>query len=180
MAERTSQGSIAAVGLGLLLGLGVAFVGYLLLQDTRAGDEPPIRVRNGTIELHLLHGTLSFKEDHGSTDKKKWRIDTDPERSGPAYLVVVVPSNPADCKGYVTAGNRVEFEFSEGGQNIALQATGKNTKIISQPNALNNPSDRLLNYGTTDGYITKIHVTGNRDFCTFTAKDPRLEVFILD
>ena len=42
----------AAVALGIVIGAG-AVIGYFSIMAT--GDEPPIRVRNGSIQLEVLH-----------------------------------------------------------------------------------------------------------------------------
>ena len=49
----------AAVALGIVIGAG-AVIGYFSIMAT--GDEPPIRVRNGSIELEVLHKSRYWKE----------------------------------------------------------------------------------------------------------------------
>ena len=65
-----STESLLKLGVGLLLG---GLLAYALISSRAAyGDEPPIRVKNGSIELHLLSKNKNWSQPNG-TNKKKWK-----------------------------------------------------------------------------------------------------------
>ncbi len=168
----------AVLGIAVILGLFGACVSN---QDVgiRTGDEPPIRVRNGSLEIQLVHRTLKFEED-GNSQKKKWKIRTEPLRLRNNYLVIVLPGNPSSCpSGFVTSGDKVDVVYSADSQEIEFKSTGRKTKITAKEALVNQTgSEEFLRYGVS-GYITAIRVGGD-DFCTFSGPDGALQVFLID
>lgn len=184
-AESSDNNQLLVVTGAVVLGAAVALLGAWALgafdAEPLAGDEPPIRVRNGSIELQLLHLTHKFEEADGSTDKKNWRIEGEPARHRNDVTVLLLPSNFKQCKGFVESGNKIEFYYSSG-KKITVQSNGSKRIRVKGDDELQNPSGnrQLLRYDAGDAYIQSIDVGSQKDFCTFDAKDSNLQVFILD
>lgn len=184
-AESSDDNRVVVVTGAVLLGGALALLGAWLIgafdAAPLAGDEPPIRVRNGSIELQLLHPTHKFEEADGSTDKKNWRIETEPSRQSNDVTVLVLPSDFNNCKGgFVESGNKVEFVYSTGNR-ITVQSNGSKKIRVKGQDPLENPSGnrQLLRYDVAGVYIQSIDV-GSKNLCTFTAADSNLQVIILD
>src|SRR5262245_3699527 len=169
-----SWGLVAGVlGIAAALGLLSACnpVGTL-----RTGDEPPIRVRGGTMHLDLLaQGDQDFEPDSQS-DKKKWHIKGLPKRDRNDFLVVVVSAN-ANCNGKVASANKVDVLYSDG-QSVEFKSNSNNTKITATKD-LNHLSAKYLKYETSGGYVSEVKVD-NQSLCTFTSTDVPIQIFLLD
>ena len=158
-----------------------AFVGGLvgftigILIPTASGDEAPIRVKNGSIELHLLSAAAEWNEDG---DRKNWKVKGDPQRNGNDYEVIAAPTNSASCTtGLSATGNPVTFTDNEGGT-IEIRATGRKTKIKSRDD-LTKSTAQMIAQATATRFIREIRV-GNTVLCTFSAKDTALRVVLID
>src|SRR5687767_7126697 len=91
-------------------------------QPLRTGDEPPIRVRNGSLEIEMLQATKIFEEEPGSAEPGKiWQI-RDGQRERNRFLVVIASRNQ-NCQGIVASGNKVDIAYSDG-QALDIQAIG--------------------------------------------------------
>ena len=142
----------------------------------RTGDEPPIRVRGGTMHLDLLaEGDKDFEKDNAA-DKKKWHIKDSPNRNRNNFLVVVVSAS-ANCNGKVVSANKVDVDYSDG-QSVEFKSNSNHTKITAQKD-LEQEAVRWLKYEAAGGYISAVKVDG-QNLCTFGAKDTTLQIFLLD
>lgn len=170
--SRKSWGVMAAVvGLAIVLGLlnACSRVAPLL-----GGDEPPIRVRGGSMLIDLLtDGSADFEPDDPS-DKKKWHIKDQPQRDRNNFLVVVVSTT---CNGKVKSGNKVDIVYSDG-QSVEFKSNSQHTRITALKD-LDHPSGKLLKYEAAGQYVSAVKVDG-ADLCTFGAYDQTLQVFLLD
>jgi hypothetical protein len=135
-------------------------------------DEPPIRVRGGSIHIDLLGGGFEFEED-SQRDKKNWKIKRDPPR-GRAEYTVAVYSTVCVKPAFLTS--KLEFVYS-GGQVVEFFITGNKTRIKAAKD-LAQPQDDRLEYGAS-GYITAI-TAGGQSVCSFKDSDPSLRVYLLD
>jgi hypothetical protein len=145
-------------------------------QQLRTGDEPPIRVRGGTMHLDLLaEGDTDFEKDNAS-DKKKWHIKGSPNRDRNKFLVVIVSAS-ANCNGKVASANKVDIVYSDG-QNVEFKSNSQNTKITAQKD-LEYQGAKWLKYEVDGGFISAVKVD-NQNLCTFGAKDGTLQIFLLD
>jgi hypothetical protein len=181
---------------GITWGLGAAVVGIAVALGSfsacarektvmRAGDEPPIRVRGGSIEIELLPLSSAqdkeYEEEPQSTEPgKKWQIKG-AARGNNRFLVVITSANP-NCRGEVKDGNKVEVSYSDG-QVVDFETPSQRTKITGRPNRLNNPARQRLTYtGASGTFINEVRITGGGSpfTCTFTAADPTLQIFLLD
>ena len=171
-----------ALVLGGALALLVAWAIGAFDAQPLTGDEPPIRVRNGSIEFELLHPTHKFAEADGSTDKKNWGVDGGLSRRSNDVTVLVIPSTLSNCKGFVESGNKVEFYYTDN-KKITVQSNGnKEIRVQNNDDPLDNPTNnrRFLRYDVGDVYIKRIDIGSKQRFCEFDAKDLNLQVFVLD
>ena len=186
MTAESSDNRVVLVTGAVALGAAAALLGAWLIgafdAAPLAGDEPPIRVRNGSIELQLLHPSHKYEEADGSTDKKNWRIETEPPRHSNDVTVLVLPSNFSSCPGgFVASGNKVEF-FYNTGKKITVQSNGSKRIRVKGDDALDNPSGnrQLLRYDVAGVYIQRIDIGSHAKFCEFSAADSNLQVVVLD
>ena len=154
---------------------GLVGFGLGVWMPTASGDEAPIRVKNGSIELHLLSAGAEWDEDG---DRKNWKLKGDPERNGNDYEVIAAPTNSASCtNGLSATGNPVTFTDNEGAT-IEIRSTGRKTKVKSRDD-LTKATNQLITQASTTRFIREIKV-GNDVLCTFSAKDTRLRVVLID
>lgn len=185
--EGFSGGTVAAAaGLGVVAGFAIA---SLWPKDVEplSGDEAPIRVKNGSLEIQLLDPVRIFEEDPDEDDDgdmpvpgdgKHWRISGMPKRGKPEYTLLVVPGNLMQCGGKLLArGKSVEFVHSAAGQSVKFRATNMYTRIKSKKELQNVPADRRLNY-QVGGHISSILID-NKKFCSL-GEDSELLVYLLD
>ena len=155
-----------------------AVVAGLYIAVKTLSDEPPIRVRNGSITLHagLIGGTQwEWKEkgngyDHepGEAISFTWKfwVRVDPGTG----------SNPCNLDPQIGEGDRIDVTFLSDGseRKIFFDRVGPfwhvRTKV--QPKPLVNPDGNTLLKSIGAGYVTKVEV-GDLT-CTFDAKE-RLE-----
>jgi hypothetical protein len=159
-----------AAVVGILVGFTIG-----ILIPTASGDEAPIRVKNGSIELHLLSASAGWDEDG---DRKNWKVKGDPERNGNDYEVIAAPTNSASCtNGLSATGNPVAFTDNDGAT-IEIRSTGRKTKVKSR-DELTRPTDQMIAQANAARFIREIKV-GNTVLCTFSAKDTGLRVVLID
>src|SRR6476659_3823622 len=92
----------AGLAVGLVLGGGLFFV-------LSPGDEGPIRVKNGSVELHLLNTSRSWAADG---DNRHWKISRG--RRNRDGLEVYVNSGPgASCSGTSGSGDTLTINTSD-------------------------------------------------------------------
>jgi hypothetical protein len=167
---------VAAVG-GLIAAVAVACG---VQQRLLSGDEPPIRVKNGSIELQLLHRSGEW-DIVSVSDKKNWKVKGEPQRGKELYEVIVAPSNASSCTNGVVVGtgDTVQLTTTDGtvSNSIQIKLTGKKTKIKSNAVDLEATGD-LLRDSTANAFITKIEVGSL--VCNFGSKDTGLRVVIMD
>ena len=173
---RTSFAALFAITIA-----GASLSGCARVQQLRTGDEPPIRVRGGTMHLDLLaEGDSDFEKDNAS-DKKKWHIKGSPNRDRNRFLVVVVSAS-ANCNGKVASANKVDIVYSDAQnvvvQNVEFKSNSQNTKITAQKD-LEYQGAKWLKYEVDGGYVSAVKVD-NQNLCTFGAKDANLQIFLLD
>ena len=163
----------AAVALGIVIGAG-AVIGYFTIMA--AGDEPPIRVRNGSVHLEVLHSTR-----HWIRAGDVWKISQG-TRLADSYWLYLAPTNPAECKAAKANGNRLKFILSDGTE-LLVESKNKKTEV-SPADALTLSADKkTLSRGTTgDGlFIKEIRFDGAADYlCNFAVKDPNLHSLLTE
>lgn len=169
-------------GVGLLTG-GLLLYGAIKLLST--GDEPPIRVKKGSIEMELLAkaGGVTWTENG---NKKNWKLSGGTRANDGYDVFVAADSTKCSNGGYARGVNWVEITYDDN-YSVRVQSTGKHTKVMSKaPNGSGNPppdlkgdTARLLKYDKTGGFIKWIDVQGVAGhFCEFR-NDTELKAMVL-
>jgi len=178
-----------------LLVLGIIVVGLGLITwatrtaaqtDKGAGDEPPIRVKNGSIDLELV-STKSKKHEWETPTQGKWHIKNEPTRLRNTYLVLVAPTivtPKSPCNKLSVVADSATIEFTDGTKSYDLTFTAHDgTKLTSTLDSKltltpDSSDASVLKGGDKNGFISSIMA---KDLtCTFTAKDDALQVVLLD
>lgn len=143
---------------------------------TGGGDEPPIRVKNGSLDLWLLSNRGQWKQDGNSRNwmgpgrRKKDDLD-----------IIVAVGDGATCKAPLDrTGRKLEVHYSDSTE-VDLQSTGNHTKVTSSKDlAPGNRMLQLLTYqGGPDDYISSIVLDG-ATVCTFASKQQFHGLVVLD
>jgi len=144
------------------------------------GDEPPIRVRNGSIELKLLTTIYDWGEDPPN-DQKNWT-----PRSGPKgkneYELFIHVSDVNSCRGGTHKEDAKTIVLVYGTaaadvQTISIKATGNHTRVKSSEKLT--PNGKLLEYSVARGFIKRITVDDDI-FCEFNEKDDKLRLVLVE
>lgn len=157
-----------------------AIVVVSLLGGVRSvSDEPPIRVRNGSVDMRLQGGQWAQVSNN---DKKNWKIDGEPDRGRDDFEVHIWGAAAAQCADSITSGNPVTFTVqngTSGGQDkIEIKSTGRKTRVKVDNNDLAD-DDNLINLAGDGWFIREIKV-GNAVKCTLSQKSATLRVALLD
>ena len=141
----------------------LAATGAAIYYATRAGDEPPIHVKGGSIYLDIVHNSKYWKN---VSDKKHWKLSGG-TREKNEYLVYLAPKNPADCKApFERKGNVVKFTHSDG-LTVEFKSTGNHTKVTTSKDLEKHPTDKQrVQYVREGGYVNLVEID-NVVACTF-------------
>lgn len=148
--------ALAAGGAALL----AAAATYYYLTS-KAGDEPPIRVKGGSIHLELIHNSKSWKEDG---NRRKWKLSGG-TRGSNTLAVYLAPKNAAHCSVTYASADYVEFVYSDG-TTIEIRPINNKTKVTSSGD-LTKSDDQNLMYQKPGGFIDVIKV-GGQEVCNFS------------
>lgn len=125
-------------------------------------DEPPIRVKGGSVTMELIHDSKEWRKHNNS--KRNWKLSSG-TRGKNSYLVYLAPTvgNCATCpKGLVHVGLVVEFTHTNpvtGTQVVVtFRSTGKKTSVTSVGGDLDTPTagNRKLKYTDSE---PKAHIS---------------------
>lgn len=154
----------------------VAFAIFRVLVPSAAGDEPPIRVRNGSLELRL------DVREKWKTSGTNWKI-TGAKRNNDEYLVFVTFNSGTPCTGNGSAtGSSIEITYFVAAGNtksVKLTVDGKHTLVDSDAPLQISTDKKVLSYSPGTGYIQSISV-GGKPFCTFTDQTQLANMYIED
>jgi hypothetical protein len=157
----TSTDSLLKIGVGLLAG---ALAAYALFELTSTSEEPPIRVKNGSMELQILSTSIKWKQDGSLT---KWKVDGG-SRTSATYTIDVKSQGQASCtNGGNGSGTVIKVTYSDNAS-VAIQSNANHTRVTASANLVN-PNNQLLlhtDLGSSKGYIQTIEVDGH-PFCRF-------------
>ena len=168
-----------AAALGAAAGVAIASA-FKSTATIRSGDEPPIRVRHGSVVLDLLAQTRKFEKTNAG-DKKNWRIQGEPERGKEEYLIIAMPSSISSTtfpNGIFAFGKHVRI-FYKGASEITISAPGKKTKIKGDHD-FDQPSGQSIKPDVSGDFIQQIRVDGNLFYHSGGVEDPVLQVLLLD
>lgn len=176
---------------GLVLAAGMGVVGGMLYDRAQvSGDEPPIRVKNGSMHLDLDSG--GWKQDATCTDGGGGKCWTPDAGESEGVFGVVIKPMPADCQ--LPAGavvDRVTVGYSDGTK-VSLKVGAKKggrakewrTKVRPHGKLTREANGQRLSYGAPGdgGVVEWIELDGedetgtpDRWRCTFTAAVPLVE-----
>lgn len=148
MSEKNVYTRLVVVVALLVALAGIGFVVSVVAQ----GDEPPIRVRNGSMEVELVSGTWVESGD-------AWSPSTG--ATAGTYFVKVVGGTGFTCEANRTvgSGNVVSVSYSDG---VMIRFTPANGKTGVRPKSdLTRVTPALLRHGTAGtGHISGVTVTG--------------------
>jgi len=168
---------LIAAALGILVGVG-AIILLRFLSDT--GDEPPIRVKNGSLELHLL-SSYDVWDQAGSSNK--WKVKGNKQRSKDDLQLTIASRPGATCTGsFVTAKTDMVITYHDDTNNrdfdVTLKSKNKQISVSSSETGSNSADPSVLVYATP-GFIKKIVADGN-SMCTFSAANELDHLIIMD
>jgi hypothetical protein len=152
---------------------GAAILGVALYFFYDTGDEPPIRVKNGSLELQLITNNKHWKEN---PDLKHWKISGGHRSKDPLDVTIAVNSG-ANCALQATTGNALTVNYSNGTK-IDVHATGKKSYVDASADLSLSTDRRLLTY-TGEGFISSVVLDGNT-MCTFTSKAQLADLIVSD
>ena len=146
---------VVAAGVGLLVVIGTLLIWRLI----SGGDEAPIRVRNGSIDLILQNTTTQVWKKTGN----HWTISAG-TRNHDDYTLKLSAASGA-CKNTSQRKRTVKL-YSSDNHWIELRATGRHTNVTSDV-SLSISSDGLtLSYTPKDVYVMTIELDGELS-CAF-------------
>ena len=154
----------------------VGIVLYIASDFFDTGDEPPIVVKNGSIELKLLTATQSWVQD-GTADK--WKISSGTRGKEP--FDITVAHTGGTCSSQTASGKIIRVTYSDLSY-VDLEARNKKTKVTVGPNGkvLAPVGDKVITYGNAGvGYINGI-IVDNVPLCAFTAASQLTHIVFLD
>jgi hypothetical protein len=155
---------------------GAAIIGgilYFTLADT--GDEPPIRVQNGSLELYLP--ATSNKHWKQNPDAKHWRLSGGHRGKDPLDVTIAVNSG-ANCTAQSGLGNLLTVHYNNGTR-VDVHSNNKHAAVDSSQDLTLSTDRHLLTYKATEGFISAI-VLDNKTLCTFTDAKQLADLVISD
>ncbi len=165
---------LVAAAVGVVVGAVIVVIG-VWSGFVLAGDEAPIRVKQGSIEIELLYAGKEWKQD-GTAQNWKMKTGT---RTSEDYELYIAPSNSANCSGGLTPkGKVIRFEYSDGAY-VQLQAQNFKTRVTANRDLVKSSNGSTLTYQTATGGISLIKVD-TTNICTFAQPDPKLAVVLVD
>ena len=163
----------AALFTAAALGAVTAFFIFRSLSTLSADEEPPIRVRNGSLELHVVSASYTWRKtgDHWMMTGGKRRKDD--------FKIQTIYSNGGTCSGNGSAtGTPLRITYSDG-KYVELTVQGKHTEVRSNADLQIVSGGQVLSYDPGSGYIQTIDVAGN-NVCTFSDKNQLDSVYVYD
>jgi hypothetical protein len=156
------------VGAALVVGaLAGAAIGVIVTGG--AGDEAPIKVKNGSLDVELTHPGRQWEPfPQNDTTRMHWRAKGGPNRDENEYSLLIEAAN-GKCSQTAVTGNKIRFTYSDN-RYVEIEAKNKKTEVLSDVALDLLSSNRLLSYGPSGGYIASISIGGGSPICTFTDK----------
>jgi hypothetical protein len=147
---------------GLLLVL-VALVSAACGSLRFSGDEAPIRVKGGSIDLELLNGSRTWKPN--GTDGMKWK--TQGTRDHADYKLTFA-AKPGACNVSGDRKTTVRITYNDNHW-VEFTAQGQHTAVTSDVRLQTSADERTLSYAVSSGYISAISLDGQL-VCAFASK----------
>jgi ketosteroid isomerase-like protein len=166
---------LAVAGFAALL---TGAVSYGVFKILATGDEPPIRVRHGSIILEVVHSDVEWRQI--GSDQKHWKLSRGTRQSD-RYQLYLAPSDPTHCQNTTqTAADVLRFVLDDNPTMwIEVKSVGRKTDVTSSIPLELSANERELSFGGTGNFVTSIVLDGTAR-CSFAAKDPGLHTFITE
>ena len=170
---------VVALLTALLGALTAAAVSYYAFRILAAGDEAPIRVRNGSIEIEVVHRDRTWRDQSGGA-QNRWRLSRG-TRSSDEYQLYLAPTDPSHCSNVTsTRGRVIRFILNDNEQMwIEVRSTGRKSEVTSGIPLQLSGDERVLSFGGTGNFITDISVDGSVR-CTFPSNDAALHTLLTE
>jgi hypothetical protein len=147
------------------IGCGVVIVALTsACSPDRSGDEAPIRVKGGSIDLELLRGDQTWKKTGG--DDMRWKISGGRREHEDYSLAFDVKQGACTLDAGRKTVVRVTYSDSHW---IEFSAQGNHTAVQSDVALRTSADERTLSYAVSTGYISGISLDG-RLACAFASK----------
>jgi hypothetical protein len=189
------QGSILNDPVGVLIVGGVTAaalaIALFFFGAFDTGDEAPIRVRNGSLELYVASNTQKWKHATSPGDAKHWRISGGKRKNQTLSIAIAVNGSTApgaSCSNQAGTGDLLTIGYSVNGVVVTVHDDPNDHKhALVESNAdlvlsTKDSNERLLSYDPV-GYISSITLTKGGTTvasCTFTKADQLGDLVILD
>jgi len=183
---RTNRLTMVLAAFGVLALLALASVALRMVGVTSwdffrvltDSDEAPIRVRNGSLDIHLLSESQEWADDNG-----EWKV-RGAKRFKDEFEVTVAARAGASCgPSHTATGAAVVVTYNDNTE-VRFQSAGKKTKIKPGQGAGKLVGGQHLQYGTPGaGFIKQVAVgtVGSpTPLCTFTQADQLDHILILN
>jgi hypothetical protein len=151
----------------VLIGAGIVAVGVLAykLLSTRS-EEPPIRVKKGSMNLDLVTTGPGWNQDDAAG--KEWSPKGSGQNPGHKYALMWSLNGTPCHEPLPTEANRVEVWYSDSA-NVDIKHQSTHTSKLMASRTLSQTNDeRRLTYGIA-GFVERIRITPGNFTCSFTA-----------
>jgi hypothetical protein len=151
----------------VLIGLGIVALGVLAYQLlTTTSEEPPIRVKKGSMHLDLLTTGAGWNQD--DSDGKEWSPKGSGQNSAHKYALTW-SLNGTPCEGALpTEANRVEVWYSDSTKVDIKHQPSHKSKLTGSATLSKTNDERRLTYGLA-GFVARVRVTPGNFDCSFSA-----------
>jgi hypothetical protein len=182
----------AIAGLALAGGfLGTVVVKTLLMRRTLStGEEPPIRVRNGSLDIEVLDDIDSWMDQDSAKPGRKWKLRLGKRRAGNRFRVIASLRQHTACKPHapVVEATRIEITYSDGTE-VSFTAAGSQTlievptpgkRLTLAPHKC--AASRCLEYDPGSGYVRRVVTRGPGPQldCCFKSEPEFRGIYIFD
>jgi hypothetical protein len=185
------QGSILNDPVGVLIVGGVTAtalaIALFFFGAFSTGDEAPIRVRNGSLDLYVASNNQKWKPGTNPADARHWRINGG-KRANAALSIAIAVNPGASCSNQAATGDLLTIAYSVNGVVVSVHDDPNDhyhAMVDSNADLVVSKKDsngRLLSY-ESDGYISSVTLTKGGTAvasCTFTKKEQLGDLVILD
>jgi hypothetical protein len=157
---------VGAFVVGAALGAGAAYA-----MKAALSEEPPIRVRPGSIDL-VVPSNHKWQERTDASGQKYWQI-RNADKTATEYDLVITTTAPARCDNDLEHSTpKIRFLESDGDY-FDLQIVNRRTKVTAKdPNKVLLSGDRRVLTLNTGDYVAKvIDLAKNDDLCVFQSNE---------
>lgn len=150
----------------VLIGLGIVAVGVLAYQLLSQSEEPPIRVKKGTMHFDLLTRGPGWNQD--DQVGMVWSPKGAGQNSAHRYTLKW-SLNGTPCRDPLPMqANRVEVWYSDNAKVDIKHQPSHKSQLIGSATLSKTNDERSLKYGS-NGYLAKVRVTPGNFECSFSA-----------